>query len=1458
MRLRLFGLFFPIHQNIPGQPGGEMDLPVGAPHLNIKKLVGQVGFVGDKWYADLELIAGISNTQIEIIITDVLLTPASGAPDLLIPADDPISDNAGFNFRIFNGSDPGSPWCISLGALRLVGDPPEKAFFNRDGKLVASFTSIPLFSAPRPNLIPLDVRGSSGGFELDLSAGHLIPTRAAFSANVRVAAIAVNEPNTQSDLFSWRGFSKHGRPILLHEANARYNCVFSPADPSSVFILNADNRASGAVSIFNPIQVPLTAQFCELFVEMRKGTGAIPKLAELRLQPRPGEELVLNTFAFADALNAVMKWRSNSELPLAMRRGDQQRPGSLCLAPNIQLNDIRPCKQDRLDKNGLHGVIGRTRFKSRVGGVFATAEIGIKPIPPANVSADLMVDTVLPIIEFTAESDTDLEIVTACPGETFTGVDSTQAANLVMHGPKLVLPLIDRRHVTEAKQAKWDKAVGDTEASTLSKIKHIHNKDAKHDTGVGELPTLLDQEIVQRFKYLFQSAKDAGVVSESRYFPTTGVDAEEGDSLSTPRFEPYDTVYGYGHFNLKLNIKTEELDYVIIRPDHLIDNIFNTKDFQDFKVDPSNNFMLTGDLPNRPDQQVNGDANLPVAIVKLSRDETLESIFDRHGLRKAYVVPGGSGEQRELFGDLLNRELTDKTWAGLIIFRVPIVGTQGNTSGLAGDLISNVKKVNLELAYLAVSPKQARNNGPVLQSHFARVLWKNGSVPIDPLDYSDDSETHETRFQIREIDVSWADNQLENLRVQTKLWVDSIFGIRFQKVTGDPREKAIDIIGRYDELTDEIRFLAQFAGPYKLFPFTDTPVTEGPLERVDLKSVEIIKSGEDLQLSLDGDIRLREFKIPGLDFDGFELDTNKVLEFKSFGLKIPKRLKLEGDLLEFSYPSLKFNLDLNPFRIAGISLKLKSIAMSFDGNGIDWESPMKLPTAKPIDITLPTLFIDLRLDFGLLPELASKNSNRFLLDFQIGFQGVSGDFWSRVQIGLSAVEFNRFELDLMRFLTVSVKKLGLVSRTLVLPGETIRYTAIEGVDVRLLVLDKEVVKHLSFAVILTQGGKLAFYVYLPTRVSGFLSIRWIMIGRGVTLSPQLAEDIMSVEVLGPGEDEKIAELLYDKNNPNEAPYEKVIPTSLDPIIGEWVFAAGFGIGGSDDNLLDGRLLFQDRKYYGLALGNGIFKEWFGFDFALSVLYEKGPMASQDRVVISIRAPKVVLPAFTFMGGVISLSISFDSSFLLDCGFPWIRNGFRMWDRTFGAIVTPFQATGGFYIRKGNISFPIRLGSGPGARSILAVGGGYGLQGGLGASFGGGVFTVWVTIGLYTIIEGIVVLEGSNMLALRLSGAIGVVLRGGGELRWWIISLRVEIVVGAEASITFISVRDPALLPHLSRVGIPNDQSFIMASTIRVRFRVYARASARACIGKKWFKICKSISVSVPMQVHYDLKLGGAL
>ncbi|WP_133512017.1 hypothetical protein [Candidatus Thiosymbion oneisti] len=1436
MRLRLFGLEFQIATD------GTLEL-ANPPTDLVISFAGRAVESGGQWRAELELRGRLGRCSFNINLPLIRLRRASDAPTLLVPAHDPVEDGSSIRFKLFQDSDPGGNWGLALGGLRLVGDPSrDQPFVTDHDRLVARFPETPLFRSPE-NALPLALEGSLGGFVLDLTDGRLTATEDA--VRVRVGVGVVNDPpQAGGQLFTWHGRSRAGVTVDLRRLADRTVLRFAANDPVASIALNADTVDAAPVSADNPAIAPFEVENSDLEVTFLHRPADNPRLDDLALTPANGDGQVLTAYAFSDARNRASRWRIRERLPLTLRAKTPSRPGGMSISPAVS---VRVDSTDPADTSlhGLHGIIGRTRVICAGSVMLKGEEIG-EHFPSRDdvnpdVNPDLLSDTVLPRLDFRGPGSNNLGVVTVRPGETFAGQDGHSAANFHMRGRALTLPLIDRKHIAKNRQSNWDLEVGKIEASTLGSQHRRHDETAVHETNL--LEPVLKSPATQFFDRLFTAAAD------DADGPVVALVSADDDERPFPKIGPYDTRFDYRSLGVNIRVEPKIADYMVIRKEDVA-GAFELDQIVEFAFDPSGNFMPQREFPQGL-AKGSSPANPVVAIVKLSRKISLEKIFDDETIEHRYVIPGGGDRTIDLF-DELPSDVKGQGWTGLILFRLPILGESkpNEEPGLAAQLIGNVLGDELELAYLALAPVRDAS-GTRRMSHFARVLWKNGRSVIDRSDFKDSDGNHnphdrkETRFQLNRIDVTWADGVLSDLRIDTRFYIDSLFGIRHESTTGGPESRWIDIGGRYDEDQDRVRFLADLSEPWQIFPFTDGDAGFGPLRRLALSSIEITRTGKDrLAISLDGDLELGNFGVPGLGFDGFGLGNDARIDFSGLDLFLPPLdvgLDLNGNFLEFGYPSIRINLDLTPFQIGPIGLKLKSIAMSWDGKGIDWEAPLKLVRAGDFDIELPTFFFDLQIDFGSLPELALKSVDKLLLDLQIGLQGRDGQLWDRIEIGLSAVDFRKFELDLLRFLTISAKTIDLKTKTAKRGTKEYRYSVFQASGVRVLILGREVVKDLSFFLFMSPGGQVGILAFVPTQIDTFLKIRWVLIGRDVLLDPKFAADIMSVDFLDKDKDEDIGGKLATQGKKGG-----LLPLiASEQPIGDWVFAAGFGLGSDEEPLLNGRFLFQDRKYYGLAVGGGIFKEWFGFEFALSVLYEKGPTPSQDRVVISIRAPKIDLSTFKFLGGVISLRIAFDGSFLLDCGFPWRREGERLWNRTFGAIVTPYQGSGGFYIRKENILAPL-------GNNLVAAGGGYALQVGLGATFGGGVFSVWVTVGIYSVIEGVVVLKDDNLKAFRLTGAIGVVLRGVGELNFWIISVRVEIVVGAEAGMTLLYRSDDSI-PDLTEIGIPAtiDPG---RPVIRVDFLLYARASARACIGSGWFKLCKSISVSVPMRARYDLSL----
>ncbi|WP_370146127.1 hypothetical protein [Bradyrhizobium elkanii] len=435
--------------------------------------------------------------------------------------------------------------------------------------------------------------------------------------------------------------------------------------------------------------------------------------------------------------------------------------------------------------------------------------------------------------------------------------------------------------------------------------------------------------------------------------------------------------------------------------------------------------------------------------------------------------------------------------------------------------------------------------------------------------------------------------------------------------------------------------------------------------------------------------------------------------------------------------------------------------------------------------------------------------DRLTLKILVGMQP-AGDNWStNFWAAIQAVDFKGLELDLLQFATLKIKDLSMSQS-----GDVAEFKA-DGVEVE--ILSKRIAT--VTVQIFNRAGESGFLAFVaPQPISSWFQVNWLLAGHNIAIPDDIVADLITINPNGGDDTDQLGTDLANAN---------LIPAPGQGN-GSWLFGAGIHIA---DQVLLGRAVFQDEGFCGIALHSALLKEWFNLDISIGVAYRRGSRPEQDTFFVALTVPQVTLPAFDFMGGVISLEIAMNGDFKLDVGFPSLAsNGVaRSWDRCFGAVVGIFQGSGGFYLTKGT----------PGAVQTitgLRLGGGYAIQAGFGAAFGAGIFSVVVTIGIYAIVEGEFVLDNGKLVQFRLSGAIGVLFRGVGQLNWWVISVTVSVVVAAEARTTIEWTTG-------SKVNIDFD------------FTVYASASAQACIGGRWFHLCKSISVSIPMRVHYPVQIG---
>jgi hypothetical protein len=788
---------------------------------------------------------------------------------------------------------------------------------------------------------------------------------------------------------------------------------------------------------------------------------------------------------------------------------------------------------------------------------------------------------------------------------------------------------------------------------------------------------------------------------------------------------------------------------------------------------------------------------LPVGVMKLDDSESLAEILDRHHFTG--LVPG----------EVPRAILEEKAWQGVILFHVGV-------ASIGLKLLNDLFPRGLHFSYFAFGPSAQGGRHHVN----ARIKWKNDAPSTAPPE-----DGKETRFRVDEIDILWQASRLVRCHVSAQLTFDGALGL-WHAANG---AKTLKLQGSYSEEESRLRFTGDLGEPLQILP---DDVTFGPIRRLFLRSatIDVIDGKTAIQISGGaelGELPMLNKGVPRIDFDRLEVQLDG-----NVGSAAVRRLAI-------GYPNLRFRFDTAPFHFGFMDLKLRGLGIAFSNFKDLWRGTSLIDVGghPGIDGTTQGALLEFRMELMKLPELALVSAERFTLDYFVGLELEHGRWLERgVRYGLRGLSLHGFRLDLLRFLTLEVKSAALEKT-----ADGTSWLRLSRIS--LSMLNVKLLNNLSGA-IFSRGNRVGFLVFLNQEISvGTLRIHWLVVGHGLSPSSDLARKIIGIE---PGDASDIQRAISEGSlitNQGEA------TDGLE----SWVFAAGFDFLG----LFEGKFLFQEQRYYGISMSGGILEEWFGYKIGISVLYIKGARPDEDSFAVAVQVPAVTLPAFRFMGGVVALEIFLNGGFALDVGFPWLLPGKpRAWDRAFGAIVGIFQGCAGFYLRKQTFTLIHEDGD----ERAITVAAGYALQAGLGGSIGAGgsVFRVWATVGLYIIIEGELWLlrkagHGGlgDVAAFRLVGAVGILVRGGGELNFWIISVRIEVFISAEARLTVAWGRRDLLRKSGSSSVLPDASGKAVAE---VAFELWARASARACIGKGWFKICVGIEVSVPMRFNYRLEL----
>jgi hypothetical protein len=1236
----------------------------------------------------------------------------------------------------------------------------------------------------RGNGLPVTLESGGGGAVLNLSAQPTLTLRA---SSLRATTAGV------LDVFDPINFIAVPTP-LLDTAHSSRDVVFPLIAGANAPRLVFDHAAARPLMLHADLRdrTQALAAGNEVFAPLAVTGHALHVelgrnvsgafVQRIAAEPANGSGLTLHAFGYSGRRNEHAMFSIGVPLPLHARVGTQQRPASLLIAPDF--GDAAPLAVANAGGDVLHGMVAAHEFRPDAQGALFCRPDERRAGTPGGFAIDpgIVSEHTTPWLRFGATAGMSMRHAKA--GRAFR--EAGAISRLDFHGNDVALPLLPK----ECFQGAPDIQTSHYGALGAVYDTHTHAlQKATHETLLDEGP-----------------AGPPTVRIAELFSPKLIVDLADTTARREAdiRLRTHKVVLDYKVATVTIDIGGDAPpDYVVIRDGSVLGGAFT------FELDSQSHGKVRG----KPTSTVLG-------IAKISRQFTLEDIFARENIGPADIgnVPI----------DHFDETVRSAGWTGLMLFATLLdFSEMGVLKGL-------LPEDALKLDYVAVTPEKSAGRFSVN----SRVKWTNPNPPDAPARPA----VNEATFRMNSLEAAWNDSQLVYFHAEAEAKFDSFFGVDFNQPGSTNPLPQLAIVGSFEAKTGEIRFLGKLAQPLELLPADFGGF--GPIKQARVRSAEIISTptdhGRETAVSIDGGLDLRSFGFGGEDW--FTLGDLPSIDFAGLQIVLPKP-DLAPIWGAIRYPSLALRSKSSPFRFGFFELKLQRIAVDWNGiRDFDWGSLLDINSVGGKDQWLRNFRFDLRLELMKLPELAAKSIDRLILDFTIAFglrAGQSRFSLDDMQVSVGAVGFDRLRLDLLRFLELSCDHVELKNEN------GVKRLAL--VNVVLRILGQTFVDGLTFLLFSSKDGE-GFLGFMPTgsddvQTEGALAVYWILAGHNVSLrsvGDDLARKLLSIDApTVQGDNVAIRKLI------NAAVTDPALIKFESPLHGGgWVFASGFDFFG----LFQGKFLFQDRTYYGGVLRGGLFDEWFGSGFAISVLYTRGARPEQDSLYAALRVPMVQTGTFTFMGGVIALEIVMNGGFTLDVGFPWLQpSGARLWDHALGAIVTPFQGSGGFYVRKYNQTSIVKNNNGEG----VLFAGGYAVQIGLGAGFGGGVFHVWATIGLYAIVEGELYFEKLTgdrvgLRGLALIGAVGILGRAGGELNWWIISARVEIMISAE---TRLELRWGRFLPDPA--DPPGGPIHVTAE-----FIVYARASAEACIGSGWFRVCKSIGVELPMRFGYSFQIGG--
>jgi hypothetical protein len=1327
---------------------------------------------------------------------------------------------------------------------------------DANGRLLVRMDEVvgPTFGWIAP--LELDVKiGVDGGLiALDLSIGQIEFQAGGYELHTDVTIV-----DGGGDYLTIPGPIHPLRALALPLATAPTDQEFrfqGAAKPLSLHV-ERTNRVN-PVAASDPLQVAIQANDYDLVLRLARKASGDSQATGLRLVPKadPGQaplQLTLTTFGLGDALNQPVTWSlpADVSVPLKLRWGNDQRPSTLLLAPDPpavgNAGQAITVTGLGMADNRLHGDI--TDALVNVAGpvtlAAAIAPLGQVVFLPGTVPGNLAneVDPGL-LAEATALYVTwpaqDVAFVRARPGYAYRGnaqVGSSAAVEAyAFGGAPVALPAIPLAHVNSADMSysKSFRLALDAKMTAIS----APITPVVHETLRQEVPNPASPRV--GLTRIF-AVSDAATLGAAR-----AAVRDEGPPSDDPlRLASFAVGQAFGIPSLDqppvpLQLQVQRPagavpDYIIAEINGGTDNVTIPKlnftiasNSLDIVLDPRR------DVAGLPPSSSDPNINLPRAVIKLSRNLALSDIL---GNRLTEILP------------ILPSELLAKDWVGAIFFGAP---AKPGTGTLLSKLVPQEVVDGLQFTYLAATPNKPGGAPSSGYSISAYLEWHRTAPATDARPPGDrDDLTQEATFTFDSISARWDQTALQTMAVDCSLTFPRFLGL----VNNAPT--TIPIVGQFDQGTNTLKFSAHVSQPIALLSEDNETGGAGPIKQVRFKGAVLTLVGDRAHIAIDGSIDLNGFtagELPPVGLDGVT-----EIDFNSLGIDLPQTPSLNLEFLQISYPSLRVNFDGPRYSIGPLVLKLFSLGIDFPVGGstsFHWDQLVMLGHAPPT--SLPCLLFGVRIELMKLPAILESSIQTLTFDLTIGAWPTDANQtrWTAANLtaGLTALGFDRLELDLFRFLEIAADKIAVSS-----DADT-QTTWLTLVNASLKVVGTTLFSGLSAAFYVKQvagSAKNGFILMWdePLGDEAGLSVDWAVFGNNIVLPDGFVESAMA---LSPDDDDQ-TDFTNARNDltqwvgqsPPGKPYQMFLPVDNTVSSADWIIGAGVTV---LEGFFQGRFLYQEGHICALSL-KGEFLSWVGLELGLSVSYIKGNRPDEDHFYISMPVPRVDVGDVSFTGGVVAFDFVVNGGFQLDLGFPWQNpDGSRQWYRTLGAIVTPFQGSGGFYVERRNLTLPAVPGL-----SVTQLAAGYGLQAGLGATFGGGIFTAWVTIGITVTIEGDLYLANTNpnpqqppkvnLVALRLAGSIGVLFQGHAGLNWWIISIDVDVCVGAEAAVTLEWTSNPALYQQLP--GMADARSDWIVS---FDFTVYASASASACIRLGFVSLCQGISVSIPMRAQYQLTL----